>query len=229
MKKIIFLLSIIGMCSVNFFSQDNIWENIKGAKISSSSQKQSFSRKGLHLGIHFTPGKGRISYVNDTDNGFGWNFGADLNIYFNETMGLKTGVSYQKLLISPGTRFTDNFGTVIRDGLGELSSILFPFKFQITTKGNIGIYLESGMNFIISVDGGIDGLSSGGATQYGNYTPIVFASETAVGINIKASETVSLNLGGSYSFSFNDYLKDYDEYKGRLLGFQMGILFKLAK
>ena len=225
MKKIIFLLSIIGMCSVNFFSQDNIWENIKGAKISSSSQKQSFSRKGLNLGIHFTPGKGRISYVNDKDNGFGWNFGADLNIYFNETMGLKTGVSYQKLLISPGIRFTDNFGTVIRDGLGELSSILFPLKFQITSKGNIGIYLESGMNFIISVDGGIDGFSPEG----GNYTPIVFASETAVGINIKASEKVSLNLGGSYRFSFNDYLKGYDEYKGRLLGFQMGVLFKLAK
>jgi hypothetical protein len=86
------------------------------------------------------------------------------------------------------------------------------------------------VNFIISVDGGIDGLVGGG--QYKNYNPIVFASETAVGINIKASEKVSLNFGGSYSFSFNDYFKPsytFYDFKGRLLGFQMGILFKLAK
>ena len=54
---------------------------------------QIFSRKELHLGIHFTPGRGRISHVYDTDNGFGMNFGADLNVYFDETMDLKTGLN----------------------------------------------------------------------------------------------------------------------------------------
>ena len=208
-----------------FISKNELEEPIKEEK-----EVQIFSRKGLHYGIHFTPGIGTISDVKDTDNGFGMNFGADLNIYFNETVGLKTGVSYQKLSIRPDIRFTDSFGNLIRNGLGELSSILFPFIFQITSKGNIGLYLESGVNFIISVDGGIDGLVGGG--QYKNYNPIVFASETAVGINIKASEKVSLNFGGSYSFSFNDYFKPsyrFYDYKGRLLGFQMGILFKLAK
>ena len=211
-----------------FISKNEPKEPIKEEK-----EVQSFSRKGLHFGIHFTQGKGRISYVNDTDNGFGWNFGADLNIYFNETMGLKTGISYQKIPITTnsGATFTDASGTIISDGGldGKSSSILFPFKFQFTMKGNIGLYFESGINFIIQFDEGVEEATSMGASPTYNYSPIVLASETAIGINIKASEKVSLNLGGSYSFSFNDYFKDYDEYKGRLLGFQMGVLFKLAK
>ena len=211
-----------------FISKNELEEPIKEEK-----EVQIFSRKGLHLGIHFTPGKGRISYVNDTDNEFGMNFGADLNIYFNETMGLKTGISYQKIPITTnsGATFTDASGTIISDGglNGKSSSILFPFKFQFTMKGNVGLYFESGINFIIQFDEGVEEATISGASPTYNYSPIVFASETAVGINIKASEKVSLNLGGSYSFSFNDYFKDYDEYKGRLLGFQMGVLFKLAK
>ena len=208
-----------------FISKNKSKESVKEDK-----EVQRYSRKGLHFGLHFTPGRGRISEYRDTDNGFGMNFGTDLNIYFNETMGLKTGVSYQILRIRPDMRFTDNFGNIIIDGMGELSSILFPVKFQITTKDNIGLYVESGINFIIPIEGGI---SSVGGLIYKDYEPIVFASETAIGINIKASEKISLNLGGFYSFSFNNYFKvspiNSLDYKGRLLGFQMGILFKLAK
>jgi hypothetical protein len=182
----------------NLFSQDN---------------------KGLNLGFHITPGLGTIQTVNSKYD-FGINAGADLCINFNNKFGFKTGVSYLNLPI----KYFDNSYEVLKDVTGNISSVGIPIKFIFTTGNKIGFYLESGLNIYFPVSSKY----SDTIYHYNLHQSIVLAEETALGLNIKTSETMSLNFGLLYHFSLTKFFPN-ETTKGIFVGLQMGMLIKLKK
>jgi hypothetical protein len=67
-----------------------------------------------------------------------------------------------------------------------------------------------------------------GYTSEGTLESVVVSDETSLGINIKASELISLNLGLFVHYSLTSYFPDYES-NGLMIGFHTSMLFKLSK
>ena len=190
---------------------------------------KSNSTEGLHLGFHLTSGKGRISPRYAKENQSGINGGIDLNIYFSETIGLKTGIGLQKLSVWGGDNMVGISNIPVST---DYTTFSLPLKFKFSSKRNIGLFFESGLCFMIPLSGdkkfyvATNNLTP--PTFSEQTKPIVIIFESAIGINIKTSETLSLNFGLAYGRSLTNYFEQLG-YHGKFLGFQMGVLFKLAK
>jgi len=182
--------------------------------------KKDYLRKGLHLGFHITPGAGAI-LMDNYKFGFGINSGVDLSIYFNDYVGIKTGISYLNLPIK-----YDGYGYYGYDEVtGSIASLGIPIKFLLTTGKTVGFYLESGLNVYFPISSKVED-----SYYYynDNHESVVLAAETVLGLNIKASKIMSLNFGLSFHSSLTKNFPN-ENTKGVLVGLQMGMLFNLTK
>lgn len=180
--------------------------------------KQDYLRKGLHLGFHITPGAGAV-LMDNYKFGFGINSGVDLNIYFNDYVGIKTGISYLNLPIKYGISYGNYF--IIDNVTGNVASLGIPIKFLLTTGNKVGFYLESGLNIYFPISSKVEEYN-------GNHESVVLAEETVLGLNIKTSEIMSLNFGLSFHYTLTKNFPN-ENTKGVLVGLQMGMLFNLTK
>src|SRR3972149_2428452 len=95
--RIIFLITIIIHSFYCFPQQDET--------------QTDYTRKGLHLGFHIAPGIGNVQY-NNSEVGFGFNSGTDLTIYFNNHVGINSGISYLFLPIKNLNEETDKISII---------------------------------------------------------------------------------------------------------------------
>lgn len=182
---------------------------------SEPSESIQYVRKGLHLGGHITPGMGAMTYDMDHNAEFGLNFGADINYYFNDFVGLKTGFSY---LYLPIGRNDDQYNA------GNISSVGIPLKFVITTGSKIGLYLESGMTMYFPFSSSVD-TRNGMKNDF--HDKVMFVGESVLGGNMMVFERMSINLGMSWHYTFFDVR--YTSTSAVLMGFQFGMLFNMSK
>lgn len=200
--------------------------NPKESNINIYVPPTDFRRKGLYLGFHLIPGIGNMSFEG-SESGFAFNSGVDFNILFNDYVGIKTGLSYLTLSYEYDSYFIDEIGNPYYAKLAEsTSSIGIPIKFLlITGKKTVGFFLESGLNVYFPISSKI---TFEDITIDGPYESVVLSEETSIGINIKASELISLNMGLFAHYSLTSYFPEIDSY-GLMLGLHSSILFKLSK
>jgi len=190
-------------------SKDVFNDNLE-VKQTVNTQKD-YLRKGLHLGFHITPSVGKILRYN-YDYGFGINSGADLSIYFNDYIGIKTGISY----VNIPYKYSDydyDYNYSIRYVNTNTTLLGMPIKFLLTTSNKIGFYLEFGLNVYYNYYNNNNYI-------YNGINGVVIVEETTFGLNIKTSKIISLNFGLANYYSF--------ETEGALMGLQIGMLFNLA-
>ncbi len=187
-----------------------------------NSSSSEISRKGLYLGFHLIPGSSAIS-IDGSSSGFAFNSGVDFNILFNDYVGIKTGISHS--ILNYGFNYY-NYNGYYNEATERITSIGIPIKFLlITGKKTVGFFLESGFNIYFPISSNID---IGGYSYDGDLESVVLAEETSLGINIKASKLISLNLGFFVHYSFTNYFPAEESY-GLMLGFHTSMLFKLSK
>lgn len=195
------------------------------------------SRKGLHLGFNLAPGFGAF-LTDNTNFGFAINSGLDLNIYFNNILGIKTGLSV--MYFSSKSKFelsTDYGATLGFNGTkGGTTSLGIPLKFLITTGNTIGFYFESGLAIYFPVYSNLSfNQTIMGMDRSSFFEPqtIVYTLETTIGFNVHISNMTSLNAGLLINYSFNDYYQNsYNiggfDTNGLIIGFNFGMVFKLT-
>ena len=209
MKKIVFVLILLaGITSLQ------------------AQEGESHIRKGVHLGAHFTPGYGTIfteAYEYLSLN-FGMTAGMDMNIYFNDLMGIHTGLTYHS---QPWRyRFSEDGNPVEPfDINARVTSIGIPVKFLLTTGQHVaGFYLEAGFAFYFPVD-----YTSDRDKNILKTSPAMFAPEFAAGVNLRASDVVSFNISG-FSSTTMPVFNNLDAISvGVLYGVKMGVMFRLSK
>ena len=226
-------------------SKDVFKDNAKEVVKKVEKSKNDYLRKGLHLGFHITPGIGSIIFSDYDIFAFGIHSGLDINIYLNDYVGIKTGISYLNLPCkTSGNYYEGNFGSK-----GSVNSLGIPIKFLLTTHDKVGFYLASGLNiyFPVSSKHNHHTVYSNNPNDYEDlhqnfHSNVVIVGETVLGFNMKISNITSLNLGMFYHRSLTNYVDEstggyyYSNYrntgkhsKGTLVGLQMGILFNLTK
>ena len=234
-------------------SKDVFKDNAKEVVKKVEKSKNDYLRKGLHLGFHITPGIGSIIFSDYDIFGVGIHSGLDINIYLNDYVGIKTGISYLNLPFKTSGSI-NYFGSSVNfssfSSKGSVNSLGIPIKFLLTTHDKVGFYLASGLNIYFPV--------SSKHNHYAVYpnnpiydhdfmvqnfhSNVVIVGETVLGFNMKISNITSLNLGMFYHRSLTNYVDEsnqghyYPNYqitgkhsKGTLVGLQMGILFNLTK
>ena len=154
-------------------------------------------RKGSYAGIHIASGLDP-STANRRVPRFGLNSGLDYYYFFNKNLAIKTGIT----------------SLYFEDPVFSLVGI--PLKFVFTTNGKIGFYSEFGFTAYFSAESGskTNILSSISSPSLG--------IEPVVGINVKASKKINLNLGMKSIIASGEY------YSGLILfGAQFGLIYKL--
>ncbi|MGB0390470.1 MAG: hypothetical protein ACPGD5_02800 [Salibacteraceae bacterium] len=232
MKETVTIILILLIC-FNVNSQDNIFKNNVNEIASTSydnrqekatnTKKQSLNRKGVHSGIHGIVGKG--GFLHDGyESQIGIITGIDLNLYFNDYVGLKTGVEYLMLTSKYETEhFNQNQNRdIVKTTSVLLHSVGLPLKFLLTTGDKIGLYLETGLCFHFPIKTEV-------ATSYTSrgevHEDFVVSTESTIGLNVKVSPRLSLNFGPTIHYSLQNYLTR-DSTKGFLLGFNVGMVYK---
>ena len=222
-------------------SKDVFKDNAKEVVKKVEKSKNDYLRKGLHLGFHITPGIGSIIFSDYDIFGVGIHSGLDINIYLNDYVGIKTGISYLNLPFkTSGNYYEGNFGSK-----GSVNSLGIPIKFLLTTHDKVGFYLASGLNIYFPVSSKQNHYADWNVSDYivqNFHSNVVIVGETVLGFNMKISNITSLNLGMFYHRSLTNYVDEsnqghyYPNYqitgkhsKGTLVGLQMGILFNLTK
>ncbi|MFC2100715.1 hypothetical protein ACFLRZ_02675 [Bacteroidota bacterium] len=184
-------------------------------------------RNGLHLGLHITPGIGKVFFEN-CNFGFGYSSGLDLNIYFNNYVGIKSGISFMNMPLKYSSEFYDYYtsSTNTYKSSGSISSIGVPIKFLLTTGNTVGLYFEAGFDIYFPIESKMEADSF---SSSGFHKSEVIAAEINLGLNIKTSDFMSINITFFEHYSITGYFENEDESRGFLIGLQMGILFKLTK
>jgi hypothetical protein len=198
-------------------------------------------RKGPHMGIHFAPGIGKLS-GQSSKMGFSYNLGMDLNIYFNDYVGLKTGFNYQKISLEYDTEnlyFGSGLPSYYAYSIsGKVNSFGIPLKLVVTSGKKVGVYFEMGVAVYFILSANTESIYSYGEQQPDNVQfttlstePVYLAQEAVFGLNIMASKNVSFNLGISNHIGLTKVLKNSSNSEGgRAIGFglQFGLMFNLA-
>ena len=191
-----------------------------------------YTRKGLHLGFHIAPGIGNVQ-SNNSEVGFGFNSGADLTIYFNNHVGINSGISYLLLPIKNLNEETvSGYGSdhyhLNFNYEGFVASVGVPLKFILTTGRKKGFYFKSGINVLFPLRAPVHSNSYNldNTREYSTNT-ILLSGETDFGLSINISKITNFNIGISSSYSFTNFLVGNFDNKGLLVGLQLGLLFKL--
>ncbi|MFC2100639.1 PEGA domain-containing protein [Bacteroidota bacterium] len=173
-------------------------------------------RKGVYYGFHLTPSIGSV-YRNTYIADFGYNLGINLNIFFNNNVGIISGLSFLNL---PIYWYSNSSKT------GNISSIGIPVKLLLSAGNNVRFYCDPGLNIYFPIS--INSTNSDIFLTY-PYTdlckPVVIAIEINVGLNIKVSEKKSLNIAPFGHYTLSNYFNDYKNH-GLMFGLHMGILHK---
>ena len=208
--------------------------------VEKSNKTSQEVRKGPHMGMHLTPGIGKLS-GESSKMGFSYNIGMDLNIYFNDYVGIKTGFNYQKISLEYetsnsyfGNGFSSSYNYTIS---GKVNSFGIPFKLLVTSGKKVGVYFEMGVAayFILSANTesvySYDGQPDNKQFSALSTEPVYLAQEAVFGLNIMAAENVSFNLGVSNHFGLTKVNRNSSSSdNGRAIAFaiQFGLLFNLA-
>ena len=205
-KNILLLLMILSISGV--YSQETSSPNL---------------RKGLHLGVHVTPGFGTI-FTNLYDNlavDFGMNAGMDVNVYFSDLLGIHTGVSYLDL----PWRYRFDLPNQTKNITASVNAIGIPLKFLLTTgKNTVGFYLEAGLSVYFPVS-----YQSDPDLGILKTSTAMVAPEVTAGMNIRASDIISFNVSGFSSSQLPVFSNTTDPAVGLLYGLKLGMMFHLAK
>ena len=180
-------------------------------------------RKGMHLGFHFTPGYGTIltEAYNNLAYDFGMTAGVDVNYYFTDLLGIHTRVTF---LNQPWKYEFLMDGGGSHEISATVNSIGIPAHFLLTTgKKMVGFYLEVGVAVYFPIS-----YSSDPDKGILETSTAMFASEAAVGINLKVSEKINLNVS-AYSNTTLPVFSNIDESYGLLSGVKLGFMYKLGK
>lgn len=235
---ILFSLSILLILPVQIQAQTSLLER---------DCKQSFLRKGIHLGGHIAPGVGRISQESiigeddDSEIAFAMNAGLDVVYYFNDVLGLKSGIEYSMIQANYSFNYNlvDSLGHPIQpiysDGteVQKLQTIGIPLKALWTTKAKVGLYLDGGLVFSFTMDSysTIQRPYFNEKTDLSsNLNSFVLNFESTVGLNVQLSDNTSLNLGLLTQIPLTDYYAS-DRYSdgGFLFALQVGVMWKLKE
>lgn len=186
----------------------------------------STSRKGIHLGAHFTPGFGTIvteAYENLAAD-YGMTAGLDMNFYFNNTMGIQTGIAYFN---QPWRyKFFEDIagGNYSREISANVESIGIPVKFLLTTgQKMLGFYLEAGLAFYFPVN-----YRSDRDNVILKTSNVMFATELAAGMNLKASDKLNFQMAVFTNTSLPVF-SNANGSIGKLYGLKLGITYKINK
>jgi len=184
---------------------------------------QESTRKGFHLGAHFTPGYGTIltEAYDYLSYDFGMTAGIDVNYYFTDLLGIHTGVTF---LNQPWKYEYVGIGGNEKDVSATLNAIGIPARFLLTTgHSTVGFYLEAGIAvyFPISYTSDLD-------LEILETSTAMFSSEIVAGININVSEAVNLNVGAFSNTTFPVF-SNIDYSYGLLNGIKLGFTYKLGK
>ena len=243
MKRILVILMVL---FVNFgYSQEDTTyvnfgdsQNYQPNDIKTKEKKEKIYRKGFYLGFHLTPGIGEIFvYSSPTKNEglpylielidnhkFALNGGLDLSLYFNNNIGIKTGLSYLNLSVMYNGEYNGYIYTLERYGGsiygGSISYIGIPIKLILSTGNMFRFHFEIGLNSYYSVSSTIN---------YLIYPHFNLLSENLIGLNIILSQILNLNFGLFFNFSINqnDYMNNNIYKQQQMIGLQIGTTFKL--
>ena len=189
------------------------------------AQETSFVRKGLHVGAHVTPGIGTIltEAYDNLSVGAGLNAGLDINYYFNDLLGIRTGISYFNLPWRYESYYLDGSSNY-NEISANVHSIGLPVQFLLTTgKKVVGFYLEAGfavyfpVSYRSDLDKGILKTST-----------VMFSSELAAGINLKANDKINFQIA-AFSNTSLPVFSNLDESYGFYNGLKLGMTINLSK
>lgn len=164
-------------------------------------------KKGMHWGLHFTPGlgspglpSGDDGFVIGTLPSFSYQFGGDFYYYFNDHIGIKSGLELMNLSASMDFAGISNNASVMSLGI--------PLKLTIATHQKFGFLFESGLGFYFPLSGKVelDGESGDDPELKG----MVTAWNFLFGGHYSINEKVSLSLGYSYNLSFSSFFEADD-------------------
>ncbi|MCK5855861.1 MAG: hypothetical protein KAG64_00120 [Bacteroidales bacterium] len=152
----------------------------KSVQAETAEVSSAYTKKTFFLGGHFAIGNGAVQ--NDVLGFFDFNkatnFGAELGYYFNNVLGLKTGVSY--LTIPYGKH--DEKST---------SLLGIPTTMVVSIGNKVGFYTEIGAVFYF---------------QSNNNNPII-AAENMIGFHM-TSDNIDFKLGFLLNFTFKEKPKE---------------------
>jgi hypothetical protein len=189
------------------------------------AQETTYVRKGLHLGAHVTPGIGTVltEAYDNLSVGFGMNAGLDLNYYFNDLLGIRTGISYFNLPWRYEFYYMDGSNNY-KETSANVHSIGLPVQFLLTTgKSVVGFYLEAGfavyfpVSYRSDLDRGILKTSTA-----------MFSTEIAAGINLKANDKINFQIAAFSNTSFPVF-SNLDESYGFYNGLKLGMTINLSE
>jgi hypothetical protein len=192
------------------------------AQMQAQEANSTSLRKGIHIGAHLTPGYGTI-FTEAYDNlaiGFGMTTGLDMNIYFSDLLGIHTGVSY----LNQPWRYKFNEASIPEaDYISvHVSSIGIPVQFLLTTGKNVvGFHLEAGFAVYLPL-----GYSSSFDKDILKTSSVMFASEFAAGINLKASDKINFNILAFSNTGFHVF-SNIDQSFGIFSGLKLGFMYHL--
>lgn len=231
---------ILPKYDIVFVKFENGTKEIFNQEKTSKSNEEKI-RKGIHLGLHVAPGLGELSQAN-TAFGFSYKGGMDINIYFNDYIGIKTGFSYLDIgwkLEVPGYQYNGNIWVEVTSGYkGKITSFGVPFKLVVTSGKKFGIYMEFGLSAYFILSANYDGpdntiynngffITNGNGKIDLNHEPVILTEESLIGINYRSSKNLSFNLGVANNFSLTNNFPNNNTSKTVFIGLQFGMLFNL--
>jgi hypothetical protein len=201
----------------------------------SGADNSEVFRKGSHMGFHISPAMGKM-LNSGLDMAFAYNLGLDLNVYFNDFVGIKTGFDFQNIPLNAedNMSYYSNGGLVTVRTAGGVKSFGVPLKLVLTTGSKVGLYFEIGLaaKFIIAAN--IEGTSIDErglplSTESIKLTnePVFLTEESTLGVYWKGNRGTSFNLGVYNQRSLTNVLKGNGSSDVLLLGLQFGVLFYL--
>lgn len=204
------------------------------------------SRKGLHVGFYIVPGLGMIKgeethsipLIIDINYNYSQKFGlaagGDLLYYFNQILGIKTGLGFQYLTYSrEGT--VENYDEYLEINNYRITNIAIPVQLAITTGkiNKVGLYLNAGFIFCFPVNSSYTytldqniGNSWGDVSLIDKTSNVVTSFASAIGLNIPLSKSININIAGFAQLGLTNFYT-FDSWNGlRFYGVQIGLSYK---
>lgn len=202
-------------------------------------------RRGLHLGFHISAGLGAVygttSYFDDVlgtvntaySPEFGVSGGIDVKYYFNQYLGLATGVNFDNINYRTEVDIVKYINFSSHSSF-SVTNLGLPFMFSLTTgKGkSIGFFLETGVLFTFPVasayeqtifyNGDYD-IDNGNMKDISN--SVSFSTQSVIGINVPFSNIANFTFGGFVHYGLTEYYTNDVQSYVLLYGLQVGLSF----
>lgn len=207
-KKVLSIRYVNGDQQI-FHSKKSILTIFKPSAITDSLCKH----QGIYMGAHYSPGIGGTRFTN-IDGLYAFNAGFDFNYYFNQHIGIGSGISYLSL---PLIHSEENISAIDNENALGTSFVGIPVHFLLLTGKRFGYYMETGLGFYLST-------SDTGSKD----SNLLIDAEINSGIHYEFNSKLSLTGGLYGQYGLTGSLTH--QYENRfLLGAIIGFHFKLSE